>query len=157
MDPALVLAFFFKAMIEGYAAGGQKIEIVGMPGYKAIPFCEGDFYLLDYYCVTPWSPKSAGTTTIWFQGIPVWTMSYGGAYEERAIAFLKRMLRMTYEAHQFIGGRGLRRYSDGSLFYMNNPQPNDFAEFRGREEIFSMKGEGIVSLGFHEYWGMSLV
>ena len=157
MDMTLVQAFFFKAMIEGWAVSGQKINIPDLPGYKAVPFRDGDFYLLDCYCVTPHSSKSAGTTTIWFQGVPVWIMNYGGVYEERAIAFLKSMLRRAYENLLFVGGRGPYRCSDGSFFYMNNPCPNDFYKFRGREEIFIMEGGNIISLGFHEYWGMSLM
>lgn len=155
MDTAQIQSFFFKAMVGGWAVGGQKIKIADMPGYKAIPFRDGDFYLLDRYCVTPNSPKSAGTTTIWFQGIPVWLMNYGGFYEESAIAFLKRTLCKTYEAHQFVGGRGPLVCIEGSLIYVNQPCLNDFAKFEGREQI--LDAENGMSLGFHEYWGFSLL
>lgn len=155
MDIAQIQSFFFKAMVEGYVAGGQKIEIADMPGYKALPFRDGNLYLLDRYCVTPNSPKSAGTTTIWFKDVPVWVMNYGGFYEESAIAFLKRALRKTYEAGQFVGGRGPLVYVEGSLVYVNQPRLNDFAKFEGREEVFNAKG--VTSLGFHEYWGISLL
>lgn len=146
--------FFFKAMVEGYAAGGQKIKIADMPNYKAIPFRDGDFYLLDRYCVTPHGPKSAGTTTIWFQDAPVWLMNYGGYYEERAIKFLKTALRKAYEARQFFGGRGPLVFSEGSLVYVNQPRFNDFLKFEGREEVFDLDTRS--SLGWHEYWGMTL-
>ena len=154
MDIAKIQSFFFKAMVEGYAVDGQKIKIANMPGYKAIPFRDGDFYMLDCYCVTPNSSKSAGTTTIWFQDAPVWFMSYGGFYEEGAIAFLKLVLRKTYEAQQFVGGRGPLVYTESSLLYVNYPHHNDFAKFDGREEVFNI--ESRTSFGFHEYWGISL-
>lgn len=155
MDMTRVQSFFFRAMVEGWATGGRKIKIAEMPGYKALPFREGDFSLLDCYCVTPNSPKSAGTTTIWFQDVPVWLMNYGGYYEEQAIKFLKRALRQAYEAHQFVGGRGPLVHTEGSLVYVNRPRLNDFAKFEGREEIFDAQSG--TSLGFHEYWGMSLI
>ncbi len=155
LDMAQIQAFFFKAMMEGYAVGGQKIKIADMPGYKAIPFRDGDFYLLDRYCVTPNSPKSAGTTTIWFQDVPVWVMNYGGYYDDHAIRTLKCALRKAYETQQFIGGRGSRVYTDGSFVYVNHPRRNDFDAFEGRESIINeITG---VELGFHQYWGMSLL
>ena len=156
MDTERIREFFFKAMVEGWAAGAQKIKIDEMPGYKAIPFRDGDFYLLDCYCTHSDSPKSAGTTTIWFKEVPVWFMSYGGFYEERAIAFLKRALCKAYEAHEFVSGRGPRRDVEGNLIYLNKPLLYDFAKFDGREAVFILNVEGEVELGFHKYWGMSL-
>ncbi len=150
-----IQSFFFKTIVGGWAVGGQKIKIADMPGYKAITFRDGDFYLLDRYCVTPNSPKSAGTTTIWFQDVPVWLMNYGGFYQESAIAFLKRALLQTYVTHQFVGGRGPLVYTEGNLVYVNQPRLNDFTKFEGREEVLNT--ESGVLLGFHEYWGMSLL
>lgn len=155
VDLKQIQTFFFKSMTEGWTTKDQKIEITDMPGYKAIPFRNGDFYLLDRYCVTPRSTKSAGTTTIWFQNIPVWLMNYGGFYEDGAILFLKQALRETYERGQFVGGRGPLTYTDGSSVYVNKPLLNNFSKFEGREEVFDTKSG--ASLGFHEYWGMSLL
>jgi hypothetical protein len=149
-----VQEFFFKAMVQGWAVGGQKIKIADMPGYKAIPFRDGDFYLLDCYCVTPNSPKSAGATTIWFRDMPVWVMNYGGLYDKEAIPFLKRALLKAYEARHFFGGRGPFVFAEGSLIYFNQPRVNMFDKFEGREEVFDFKAG--FSLGWHEYWGMNL-
>jgi len=155
VDLARIQAFFFRAMVEGWAVGGQKIQIPDMPGYKAIPFRDGDFFLLDCYCVTPHSSMSAGTTTIWHRDVPVWVMHYGGFYEEDAIAFLKRALSMTYQVGEFVGGRGPNVFVRDSMVYVNRPYPNDFAKFEGREEV--LIAESGISLGFHEYWGISLL
>jgi len=154
---AEVQAFFFKAMVGGWAVGGQKIKIADMPGYKAIPFRDGDLYLLDRYCVVPNSTKSAGTTTIWYKDVPVWVMNYGGSYEESAIKFLKSMLRMAYDSGIFCGGRGSRLGTDSlrDLVYFNRPRLNDFAKFDGMEQIFNTRTGSC--LGYHEYWGMSLL
>ena len=147
--------FFFKAMTQGYAAGGEKIKIPNMPWYKGISFKEGDFYLLDNYCVTPHSFKSAGTTTIWFQGIPVWFMSFGGYYEHQVIQFLKSALSRSYQVQQFLGGRGPKVFSSGSLTYLNQVYSPEFSQFKGREEIFNHNTD--KCLGYHEYWGMLLL
>ncbi len=133
-----VKSFFFKAMLEGWAVDREKTEIAGMPGYKAISFRDGDLYLLDCYCVAPDSPKSAGTTTIWFKNIPVWYMQYGGYYEKSEIPFLKTVLRIAYLSGWFVGGRGPCECEEGSLLYLNRPCGN-FSAFSGREDIFTGK------------------
>lgn len=151
-----IQSFFFRAMVSGWASGGEKIKIAAMPLYKAMPFREGDFYLLDCYCVNKKSLKSAGTTTIWYRDVPVWMMNYGGFYEESAIAFLKRALLRAYNKQEFVGGRGPAFYSENTgLNYANRPLLGDFAKFEGREAVFNASGR--ESLGFHEYWGMSLL
>lgn len=151
----VIQSFFFKAMTEGWASGGQKIKIPDMPGYKGIPFRDGDFYLLDRYCVSPYSSSSAGTTTIWFKDVPVWVMNYGGYYQERAIPLLMTALRSTYGKANFVGGRGPRVFRSGVMVYVNHPRLNGFVKFEGREEVFV--AETSEPLGFHEYWGMSLL
>jgi hypothetical protein len=149
--------FFFEGMMQGYAVSEKKIKIAKLPGYKAIPFRDGDFSLLDLYCVTPNSNKSAGTTTIWFQEEPVWIMQYSGYYEESAIKFLKTALCKAYEMRHFVGDRGPVSYKENLFIYTNSPRRNNFTKFEGREEIFVNTADGQVSLGFHEYSGMSLV
>ncbi|MEK7567545.1 MAG: DUF5680 domain-containing protein [Patescibacteria group bacterium] len=156
MDWEKVKEFFFTAMMQGWAvAGSKKIKIPDMPGYKAIAFREGDFYLLDRYCVTPNSLKSAGTTTIWFRNDPIWVMNYEGFYEERAIIPLKEALFFSYRTGQFVGGRGPKIYVDGNMIYVNQSRHNEFQEFDGIEEIFD--GSKEESLGNHKYSGMSLI
>lgn len=149
--------FFFKGMLNGYAAGIKGIALPGMPGYKRTEFREGDFYLLDRWVVTPLSDKSVGDTIIWHRDVPVWAMYYGGRFDKNTIAFLKRMLFKAYEARVFIGGRGLPDVESikESLRYINVPRGNDFSRFSGREEVFNTKMTKI--LGWHEYWGMSLL
>ena len=165
----VISSFFFKAMVAGWVAGGQKIKITKMPGYKAIPFRDNGFnglYLLDCWCVGRDSQKSAGTTTIWDKDIPVWLMNYAGHYEERAVPFVKRALQQAYEANRFIGGRGPYVHREGGLIYINQPHPgSSFLKFEGREEVFDIRVKdmpghtGLIgqSLGWHEYWGMSLL
>lgn len=147
-----VSRFFFKAMLNGWAAGVEKIKISEMPGYKAIPFEDGDFRLLDAYCVNPNNTKSAGVTTVWFQDIVVWTMYYGGEYEDVAIPVVKEAMIVAYSAHKFFGGRGEYGFTRNGLMYFNESSPNFFRQFSGREWVVGVNGE---RLGYHNYFGMS--
>ncbi len=154
LDLKEVEKFFFEAMVNGYAfSGGRRIQIPEMPEYKAIVFEKGYFRLVDTWCVNPDSSKSAGTTTIWFEGIPVWFMSYGGYYDNNVIPLLKKALYQAYQECRFFGGRGVS-YAEGKLFYLNFPHVNYFSKFNGREEI---QDQNRTLLGYHNYWGMSLI
>ncbi len=150
-----IQSFFFTAMMEGWAGGGKETTIPDMPGFRAYSFIQSDLYLLDRFCVIPDSPRSAGTTTIWVNRISVWTMNYGGSYHKDAIRFLKGALLKNYEARHFVGGRGPLVYAEDALVYINQPRLNDFAKFEGCEKIFN--GSNGNLLGFHDYWGMSLL
>jgi hypothetical protein len=152
-----IQAFFFKAMLQGWASGAieDTVLVDGVARYQAIPFREGELSLLDCYSVNPSSLKSAGTTTIWYQDTPVWFMSYGGHYEEAAIPCLKHALLAAYGEHLFLGGRGLRSFHEGPLVYSNGNVSTDFTWFNGRESVVDTVNN--VSLGNHQYWGMSLL
>jgi len=158
LDLSHIEALFFTAMKAGYATEGTpKTKVVDMPGYKEIRYEDGDFLLVDRWCVNPDSEKSAGTTTIWYQNKPIWFMSYGGKYPEGMIHFLKSALRMQYckDGH-FLGGRGPRLVTDrvAGRTYRNRPVENDFGRFSGREEIVDLHTGAV---GYHDYWGMSLI
>lgn len=150
-------AFFFKAMLQGWAGEGIITKPCDWPGYKVLRFEEDKFILIDSYCVAgkSHSPKSTGTTTIWYDGTPVWWMSYGGFYEKSAIPLLKEALLSAYGAGVFMGGRGFSAFRHGSMMYINHAETNDFSSFRGREEIIEIAS--CSYLGEHEYWGMSLI
>lgn len=150
--------FFFRAMLRGYVSpDAGKILVSGMPGYKSIIINEGEFRLIDAWCSNIFSQKSAGITTISWRNYPVWVMNYGGYYPELSaiISLLKKALRTAYEANEFLGGRGIIECNEGGFFYKNTLSLNSFSWFKGREEIKSGKNGRIM--GFHEYWGMSLI
>ncbi len=158
-DISWVEAMFFTAMQAGYAIEGTpKVQVIDMPGHKEIRYEDGpDLLLVDRWCVNPDSRKSAGTTTIWYQGTPVWFMSYGGYYTEAGARFLKEALRTQYCVEgRFEGGRGPKVCSDpvAMLLYVNKTESNEFERFRGREEVSHLQSG---SLGYHDYWGMSLL
>jgi len=147
--------FFLKAMLQGWISGAEETKVPHMPGYRTIPFRDGDLFLLDCYCVNPNSSKSAGTTTIWYRDIPVWIMQYGGFYRKSEISFLKHALRCAYESNVFIGGRGPIDYREDQLLYENSPNFDEFEGFSGIETIYRLPE--LEELGHHKYWGMYLV
>lgn len=145
-------AFFFKAMIEGYASGQRPAAVRGRPGLKEITFVDGEFMLVDQWCKGSRTNSSFGTTTIWRFGDPVWGMQYSGEYEESAILFLKQVLARTYLQRRFIGGRGEEVFLMDNLLYTNRMVHNTFISFDGREEIVDREAGRL--LGYHDYRGM---
>ncbi len=142
---------FFLAMLGGYAGGGQKRTISGLPGSKTIPFTNDDFVLLDYWFVNQQTQASFGQTIIWHRDTPVWHMSYQGVYAESAISFLKLALQDNYGRFIFLGGRGPDEFKRSGMTYVNKPTLDGWLHFKGREEVFGLGNE---SLGWHEYQGM---
>lgn len=156
---------FFKAMRVGYASNSKRVKKERTPdGYKTITFTDGDYTVIDRYCVTPRSDYSAGTTTILFKGAPVWWMSYCGFYDKDVIPFLKRALAKTYRRNEFNGGRGPESYKDRThkFEYSNSDgydwERCDFSNFKGKEEIWEKTSLSTgVQRGFHKYFGHSLI
>lgn len=162
MDIWRVEAFFFAAMQSGYAMEGvPKAKVPDMPGYKETRYRDDAWLLVDRWCVNPDSDKSVGTTTIWYQNDPVWVMHYGGYYPQAYIPFLKMVLFRQYSWTCFNGGRGPAEFYDkqSGMIYTNRPERNKFTRFNGQEEILgiSARGDIVTLVGWHEYWGMSLL
>jgi hypothetical protein len=147
--------FFFKAMLHGWVSGAKPQPVDGLPRFVGYDFTDGKFRLVDVYSKVPFlSTASAGSTIIWLDDTPVWTMTYAGNYVKAAIPILKEVLRQTYQLRMFCGGRG-RTIANADWAYMNDPFPNDFRSFAGTEKISIDKAPGL--LGTHQYSGLSLV
>jgi hypothetical protein len=156
---------FFKALLAGYFShsgdgNDSKIITVKSPNgtENIFRYTDGDFIVIDSYWATPNSDYSTGTTTILFRNYPIWWMSYGGHYPKEVIRFLKLAIEMQYKAGLFRGGRGPARYSDVQFTYKNISKGTgneSFSLFSGREEIWNNKDENL--LGFHEYFGISML
>jgi hypothetical protein len=147
---------FFKALLAGYA-GGEDCAIEKEVHKKTVTMLiqleTGTYTVIDSWWTTPHSNRSAGTTTVLLERNPVWWMSYGGEYPEHIIPFLKSALAWAYKDEFFYGGRGPDEFVAGNLVYKNFPVKHGFDDFAGREEIFV---DGVM-VGFHEYWGISLI
>ncbi len=153
--------FFFRGMLAGYASGAKPEKVPGMPGFKQHVFMDGDWKLLDRWCVHSETQKSFGTTTIWLAGQPIWTMTYGGYYLKEAIPCLKKALMDAYRREQFWGGRGMAEYAltrcSSTYYYLNEPKTITFSSFEGRESMREQHDSGVTYLGSHKYWGMALL
>jgi hypothetical protein len=148
---------FFRAMLAGYAGGSQSsVKTTTADGYTAIEFADGDFRMVDRYCVNPHSDHSAGTTTIFLGNLPIWWMAYGGSYQAEAIPFLKEVLASAYRDSNFCGGRGFAHGIDNKAFSYNNIWTGDFCQFDGLERIFNLEDMD-KEVGSHEYFGMILI
>ena len=146
---------FFEAMVSGYAnPKTKKTTLEGLPGSKVILFEKDEFKVTDVYFTHLGSDLSSGMTIIHHQDKPIWIMHYGGWYKEEAIPFLKEVLRIAYQKVYFSGGRGINPFQNNSFLYLNKVERNSFSDFKGREEIYHGNGS---FLGFHEYFGGSLI
>lgn len=150
---------FFAANLDGYVGNGERSIVTKTPdGYTTIEFEEGDYRVVDRYCTTPQSDKSAGTTTIFHKDIPIWWMCYGGSYPPEVIPFLKAALKEAYQRKQFQGGRGPTTFSgeEGLIYFNTKETTANFQRFEGEERIHR-RGSSSWCLGTHKYWGMSLI
>lgn len=160
MELSRIRAVFFSAMRAGYAGeGALKAHVPGMPGHKEIRHeYEDDLLVVDRWYGND-SGKSAGTTTIYHKERPVWVMNYGGVYPKECIPFLKQALRSAYATNKWSGGRGpsVLVFPDSALIYRNMTEINGFARFKGHELILGTERRSTRTLGYHDYWGMSLI
>ena len=153
-DIDLVQSAFFHAMAVGYAGAAERTTIPQLPGSKVIPFVWGDFKVVDLWLTTPYSPKSEGMTTIWFQNNPVWVMHYGGRYHDIDIPFIKNCLHRAYVVERrFYGGRGPQFVRGERFTYINYIERNDFEKFFGEEVVFDLNES---HSGHHWYRGQCL-
>jgi hypothetical protein len=149
-----VEAFFYRAMLKGYAGEGHYVDVPEKPGHKRFVFPDREFLLVDEYGTNA-TRMSYGTTTIWVREVPVWTMWCGGKYSEPALSFLKQALREGYEKGSFSGCRGpeSRIWDDGDVHYVNFFKGH-FRSFEGDESVHSVEAGEV---GYHWFHGGSLV
>lgn len=148
--------FVLKAKLHGYVdPKAKRYSVPGRPGLKQVTYQDGLFVMIDEWGTGP--QLSTGKTMIWFDDQPVWAMHYWGTYQPEAVDFLKTVLRRTYQAQEFFGGRGSPHQisDDGKMEYDNVIHKADFSNFEGLESIYLHKSA--KQLGYHYYRGYSLI
>jgi len=153
ITPEVVEAFFFEAMMHGYATEVEPFLNIPLPGWKTISYENESLQLVDMWHTTPNSDYSSGVITIFRKDMPIWVMHFGGWYKKSAIQFLKNALMHSFENRKFTGGRGPFSLESEGLTYKNIVILNSFVEFYGHEKITS-ETDGF--LGTHWYRGMWL-
>ncbi len=154
---------FFLAMLDGYAGDRKSsTKTVNPDGRKTITFVHRRFKVIDEYWTTPETDLSAGTTTILYQTestrfVPVWWMSYGGRYPKEVIPLLRQALKEEYQRKTFNGGRGPRYMEFNKTIEYNNWSKGDFQKFNGSECLRQYGCGSASEIGFHEFFGMSLL
>lgn len=162
LTPKDIENVFWEMMERGWVSGKiEKQEAPLLPGYKCIPFKIGRFSVLDAYSAPVSDGKSVGFMTIWFDETPIWTMNYGGQYPREVIPFLKAALKSSIIRRDFVGGRGPSNFEHDEypdFVYINEVSDGNcsFLSFSGIEYIHD-KISLTIPLGWHEYWGMSLI
>lgn len=169
IDWASAEQFFYASMLNGWASGASPSYDV-IHGYKSMSSCSDTYRLVDRWVKVSGHMHSSGVTTLYqfvhFGNVspvevPIWTMHYGGWYTDEAAEFVREVLRVTYSNPRKLGGVekcGCRGSSTvpGELMYSNHlPGGATFQDFFGREYV-TRRSDG-AELGFHQYFGMSLV
>lgn len=112
--------FIVEANLATWAGDGKEVP-AQRPGYKELEYAspDGKWLLHDSYAGYFRAP---GMTTVYYKGIPAWTMKYGGhgqteGYEDGAkqtFEFLKEALRKVTPELPF---RGPKEYVNGNKRY----------------------------------------
>ena len=165
-----VEAAFYHIMHDGWVSGRmENKEILVLDGYRVYaPSPDETYKLVDMWTRTSLSERSAGVTTLYqrfdVDWIPIWVMHYGGWYKPQASDFLKCVLRLAYEnppssfepPHNFWGCRGPHTSEVNDFVYQNQHVVGphfSFKSFEGWEQVLL----GQERVGYHQYFGMSLV
>jgi hypothetical protein len=151
-----IFFIYFAAMLDGYLSGKKPDNYPGMPHSKCYTFSRDRFTVLDCFFTNNYGRYSDGMVRMWYENQPIWSMWYGGWYQKEALGFLKEVMRETFTAQKFYGGRGpeMVRGQNG-LVYVNKVSPtDDLLHVQGAEQIWDKSG---ALAGMHEYHCMLLV
>ena len=141
LDKASLLKFLVEAHKHTFAAPSEvrknyRCTKPILPGHKDYDFVDGDWRYHDSYAGSAWAP---GREVVFYQGKPVWAMSYQGKvpddlseeFIEKVFAFLKKALMSIDSKLPF---RGPEKFKEDDFEYSFLIK-GDYAYFTGRESI----------------------
>jgi hypothetical protein len=132
--------FIVKAKIAGYATAGEGGESDRKDFAKELAFAEGDLQYIDRYYGFD---SFAGIEVVWFQGTPIWSITYYGMVLSPAVppiqiyGFLKDAMRLISSDRPF---RGPSSFERGDFQY-SDQSAGDFNCFTGVERICHQRQE----------------
>ena len=139
--------FLLRARTQTYAAATGKVKSPFLPGSVQYEYTEGSFSYQDVYYIG--NGIFPGLETVFFEGKPVWSMSYFGDFskmtEEQADNMLRIALMELWETTR-IYKNVVKDYGD---FIYTCAGSGNIDELSGREEIKA----GRELLYFFEYNG----
>ena len=141
MDKQSLLEFLVIAHTHTYAAPSEvrkryKCKKSILPGHKDYDFADSGWRYHDSYAGKIWAP---GREVVFYQGKPVWTMSYQGKvpddlseeFIEKVFAFLKKALMSINSKLPF---RGPEKFKEDNFEYSFLIK-GDYTYFTGKESI----------------------
>jgi hypothetical protein len=155
MDDAMVnklMAAFFASRAALYTEElGTSVRTELPDGEVEFTFTDKNIRVVDTIQTLLKGGRVRGEIHIFSDNNVKWDMKYVGSYNPRVIPFLNRVLMMAYSEGHFFAGRGLFRFDEAPLSYLNKIEPGcaNFPHFRGLEKILA----GNVELGHCNYLG----
>lgn len=137
-DHDALVRFLLKAKKATYASQGDGASVKNpvLPGTHQLEFTEGPFFYRDVYTG---EAMFAGQEIVYWEGKPVWTMSYAGNIpRDVAKADVDAVVKLLHKALVAVPAeipyRGPAQLQDGAYRYVNNTL-GSFDVFFGRETI----------------------
>ena len=139
MDDAALLDFLLEARAKTYAGNGGMVEPL-LKGSKQLEYNRHGWLYRDVY--NQGRGRFVGLETVYYEDIPVWSMSYYGDFSKMTEDQADRMLRQALLDHRHsarIHQRVVKRYPD---FYYTCDGEGSLDELSGMEEI-DIKGKTV--------------
>ena len=133
-----LIKFLIKAKVNTYASQGDNATVKSplLPGTHQLEYAEGPFLYRDIYTG---NAMFAGQEIVYYNGKPVWTMSYAGNIPaDVSKADVDALVKLLHKALMHVPAeipyRGPRQLQDGAYTYTNHPEVRSDSFF-GRETI----------------------
>lgn len=153
IDTSALKEFYYAAAGKTFAGGGKPDVTPERPGFIEYTVVEGDLVYKDSYAG---HFRSWGTEVIRHQGVPVWSVSYGGgmvsgheSLADETFGFLRQAMSAKPAA---FSARGPNSFKAGEFEYTYSQQ-GDFESFSGAESIL-YKGNQVF---FHQVIGGRII
>lgn len=150
-----LVKFLLKAKVRTYASQSDDATVNPplLPGTHQLEYSEGPYLYRDIYTG---SAMFAGQETVYYNGKPVWTMSYAGNIPASVSrpdvdALVKLLHKALMRVPAEIPYRGPRQLQDGAYTYSNHPEGR-LDTFFGREVI--ARGDAVL---YELHYGGGLV
>lgn len=129
--------FLIRAKKATYASQGDEASVTPLlQGSRQLEFQEGEFLYRDIYFGMSYF---IGQETVYYQGNPIWSMSYSGGVDQeygielvkQVYAFLRKAMRNVSSNNPY---RGPKEFTEGDYIYSDSNE-GGLDQFVGKETI----------------------